>query len=42
LLAVGNPSDVMTADLLEQLFETPLLVDRHPQSGKPRISWIDA
>jgi iron complex transport system ATP-binding protein len=42
LLATGTPSDVMTADLLEQLFETPLLVDRHPQSGKPRISWISA
>jgi iron complex transport system ATP-binding protein len=42
LLAVGTPSDVMTADLLMRVFGTPLLVDRHPQSGKPRISWISA
>jgi iron complex transport system ATP-binding protein len=42
LLAIGTPSDVMTADLLMRVFGTPLLVDRHPQSGKPRISWISA
>jgi ABC-type cobalamin/Fe3+-siderophores transport system ATPase subunit len=42
LLAVGNPSDVMTPELLAEVFGTPLLVDRHPQSGKPRISWISA
>ncbi|MCI0339001.1 MAG: ABC transporter ATP-binding protein [Acidobacteria bacterium] len=40
LLAVGSPREVMMADLLGQLFETPLLVDEHPLSGKPRISWM--
>ncbi len=42
IAACGNPDEVMTADLLSQLFETALYVDRHPQSGKPRISWIAA
>ena len=42
LIAVGNPSDVMTPELLAKVFGTPLLVARHPQSGKPRISWISA
>ncbi|MBO0797602.1 MAG: ABC transporter ATP-binding protein, partial [Blastocatellia bacterium] len=40
LLAAGQPPEVMTPELLGSLFGTPLLVDRHPRSGKPRISWI--
>ncbi|MBO0720643.1 MAG: ABC transporter ATP-binding protein [Blastocatellia bacterium] len=40
LLATGSPQEVMTPELLGNLFGTPLLVDRHPRSGKPRISWI--
>jgi iron complex transport system ATP-binding protein len=40
LLACGKPREVMTADLLSQLFETPLFVDQHPQSGNPRVSWV--
>jgi len=38
--ACGRPQDVMTVDLLSYLFELPLLIDQHPQSGKPRISWL--
>lgn len=38
LLASGRPSEVMTADLLSQCFETQLIVDRHPQTGNPRVS----
>ncbi|NOT62039.1 MAG: ABC transporter ATP-binding protein [Acidobacteria bacterium] len=39
LLACGSPATVLTEDLLTKVFATALLVDRHPQSGKPRISW---
>ena len=39
LLACGAPRDVMTEVLLGELFETYLLVDAHPHSGNPRISW---
>jgi len=39
LLACGSPADVMTAELLSELFATRLIVDRHPQSGNPRVSW---
>src|SRR5262245_45909724 len=40
LLAAGRPPDVTTPESLGDLFGTPPLVDRHPRSGKPRISWI--
>jgi len=40
LVACGPPGEVMTADLLSGLFETPLFVDRHPMSGAPVVSWI--
>ncbi len=39
LLACGPPAQVLTAPLLGDVFQLPLLVDRHPQSGNPRISW---
>jgi iron complex transport system ATP-binding protein len=39
LLACGATPEVMTAELLSELFETPLLVDRHPQSGNPRVTF---
>jgi iron complex transport system ATP-binding protein len=38
LMACGTPREVMTAALLSELFETPLVVDDHPQSGNPRVS----
>lgn len=40
LLACGAPPDVMTPAALSDLFETPLLVDEHPHSGKPRVSFV--
>jgi iron complex transport system ATP-binding protein len=40
LFACGRPEEIMTVDLLSQLFELPLLIDKHPVSGKPRISWL--
>lgn len=38
LLASGMPSEVMSAELLSQCFETPLIVDKHPLTGNPRVS----
>jgi iron complex transport system ATP-binding protein len=38
LIACGAPPEVMTDELLSGLFDMPLLVDRHPQSGNPRVS----
>jgi len=40
LAACGVTRDVITAELLSGLFETPLFVDRHPQSGAPRVFWM--
>ena len=40
LLACGAPPEVMTGQLLGELFGTSLLVDTHPVSGNPRVSWI--
>jgi iron complex transport system ATP-binding protein len=37
--ASGPPGEVMTAESLSELFDTPLVVDRHPQSGKPHVLW---
>jgi iron complex transport system ATP-binding protein len=39
LLACGATHEAMTAELLSELFETPLLVDAHPQSGNPRVTF---
>ncbi len=39
LLACGEAHEVMTAELLSDLFGTPLLVDAHPQSGRPRVTF---
>ena len=39
LLACGTPQEVLTEERLTEVFATPLLVDRHPHSGKPRVSW---
>jgi cobalamin transport system ATP-binding protein len=40
LVAFGDPGEVMTEPLLTECFDTPLLVDRHPVSGNPRISYL--
>jgi len=37
-IAVGNPTEVLTKDLLEQVLEIEVLVDTHPLSGVPRIT----
>ncbi len=40
LVACGPPAEVVIPDLMSDVFETPLAVDTHPQSGKPRVTWI--
>src|SRR5262245_38797165 len=39
LVACGDTREVMTAESLSALFETPLFVDRHPLSGSPVVWW---
>jgi iron complex transport system ATP-binding protein len=37
-VAIGEPSAVLTRDLLQQVFDLEVLVDAHPISGAPRIT----
>jgi iron complex transport system ATP-binding protein len=39
-IAVGSPAEVLTADLLKQVFDLQVLVDAHPISGAPRITAV--
>lgn len=39
LVASGSPSEVMNVSILNGVFDIPLLIDRHPRSGNPRVSW---
>jgi iron complex transport system ATP-binding protein len=38
LAAIGTPQEVLTADRIAEIFRLPVLVDRHPISGNPRVS----
>jgi iron complex transport system ATP-binding protein len=38
IVEVGTPQDVIRPDLLESVYGCCVLVDRHPQSGLPRVS----
>jgi iron complex transport system ATP-binding protein len=38
MLATGLPSEVLTAELLKQVFDLQVLVDAHPITGAPRIT----
>ncbi|MBL0953002.1 MAG: ABC transporter ATP-binding protein [Pseudomonas sp.] len=40
LVAIGTPAEVLTVDLLQQVFGLQALVDTHPLAGHPRITWI--
>lgn len=40
IVASGTPTEVLTAELLREVFGVEALVDRHPTSGYPRITWI--
>jgi len=39
-LTQGNAEEVFRADLLSRAFRTPVLVDKNPSSGRPRVTWI--
>lgn len=41
-LAFGKPSEVLTPELLQQVFEIKVLVDAHPVTGAPRITPVHA
>jgi iron complex transport system ATP-binding protein len=41
-LASGSAEQVLQAKLLGRIFRTPVLVDRNPASGRPRITWAAA
>lgn len=38
IFSQGSPSEVLTKNALENVFETTLLVDKHPNSNTPRIT----
>lgn len=38
IFSQGSPSEVLTKDALETVFETTLFVDKHPSSNTPRIT----
>jgi len=38
LAAMGSPETVMKPDVIESVYGCSVLVDRHPQSGLPRVS----
>jgi ABC-type cobalamin/Fe3+-siderophores transport system ATPase subunit len=39
-LCQGAPEQVLESDLLSRVFRTPVVVDRNPSSGRPRVSWV--
>ena len=39
-VATGSPTEVLTADRLQEIFDLRVLVDTHPVSGAPRITPI--
>ena len=41
-LAKGTAEQVLQPDLLSRVFRTPILVDRNPSSGRPRLTWVAA
>jgi iron complex transport system ATP-binding protein len=41
-LAQGPPEQVLEPKLLSRVFRTPILVDRNPSTGRPRVTWIAA
>jgi iron complex transport system ATP-binding protein len=36
----GTVEEVFDAELLSRVFRTPVIVDRHPSSGRPRAIWV--
>ena len=40
VVCLGKPRQVMTYDILESVYECPLLVDENPLGGMPRINLV--
>jgi iron complex transport system ATP-binding protein len=40
IYAAGEPSDVITASNVEVVYECPVIVDKHPLSGRPRVTLV--
>ncbi|WP_395609357.1 ABC transporter ATP-binding protein [Pseudomonas sp. B22129] len=40
IIASGTPHEVLTVELLRDVFGVDALIDTHPLSGYPRITWI--
>ncbi|MGA9704638.1 ABC transporter ATP-binding protein [Pseudomonas sp.] len=40
IVASGTPHEVLTCELLREVFGVEALIDEHPLSGVPRITWI--
>jgi len=38
LIQTGTPEEVLTPQLLEEVFDVNVLVDAHPISGVPRVT----
>jgi iron complex transport system ATP-binding protein len=38
IFATGEPDEVLTTTAVEDVYECPVLVDKHPLSGKPRVN----
>jgi iron complex transport system ATP-binding protein len=38
VVRVGRPEDVIAADVLDEVYRCRVLVDRHPESGLPRVT----
>ncbi len=40
IYAAGEPDKVITASNIEDVYECPVLVDKHPLSGRPRVNLV--
>ncbi len=38
IVVMGSPEEVIAGESLERVYGCPVLVDRHPQSGRPRVT----
>jgi len=39
-LCQGTAEQVLQTELLSRVFRTPVVVDRNPTSGRPRVTWV--
>jgi len=36
--AIGHPDDVVTEEKIQAVYDTPVMIDRHPTTGRPRVT----